>query len=140
MGNVWQAARRSEQQRLSSVELRPHTNLGPGSVQSHRPIPPRQPGFVDDDRVGGHGHAVFKHDRTIGGTVRLTQLIAIALLVYFSYGCGTVKVYQRGNLGDPIMERQDVFAKQTLEQKFFSTREGSIGGASGIGGGCGCAK
>jgi hypothetical protein len=38
------------------------------------------------------------------------------------------------------MERESVFAKQALEQKFFLTREGSIGGSLGIGGGCGCAK
>jgi hypothetical protein len=31
-------------------------------------------------------------------------------------------------------------SKQTLEQKLFSTREGSIGGGNGVGGGCGCAK
>ncbi len=72
--------------------------------------------------------------------MRPTQLIALFLLLYFLAGCATVKVYQRGNLGDPIMERTNVFAKQTLEQKFFSTREGSIGGIAGIGGGCGCAK
>jgi hypothetical protein len=72
--------------------------------------------------------------------MRKTNLVAMALLLSVFAGCSTVKVYQRGNLGDPIMERKDVFAKQTLEQKFFSTREGSIGGASGIGGGCGCAK
>jgi hypothetical protein len=55
-------------------------------------------------------------------------------------GCATVKSFERDKLADPIMERQDLFAKQTLEQKFFSSREGSIGGAGGIGGGCGCAK
>ena len=55
-------------------------------------------------------------------------------------GCASVRVSEREKLGDPIMERQDHFAKQTLEQKFFSSREGSIGGAGGIGGGCGCAK
>ena len=55
-------------------------------------------------------------------------------------GCAVVKAYQREKLADPIMERQDHFAKQSLEQKFFNTREGSIGGAGGIGGGCGCAK
>jgi hypothetical protein len=55
-------------------------------------------------------------------------------------GCSTVRAFEREKLADPIMERQNQFAKQTLEQKFFSTREGSIGGASGIGGGCGCAK
>lgn len=55
-------------------------------------------------------------------------------------GCVTVKSYEREKLLDPILERKNQFAKQTLEQKFFSTREGSLGGASGIGGGCGCAK
>jgi len=55
-------------------------------------------------------------------------------------GCMAVKAADRGYLADPIMEREDHFSKQTLAQKFFSSREGSIGGASGIGGGCGCAK
>ena len=55
-------------------------------------------------------------------------------------GCATVKAFERDKLADPIMERQNLFAKQSLEQKFFSTREGSIGGTGGIGGGCGCAK
>jgi ABC-type molybdate transport system substrate-binding protein len=73
--------------------------------------------------------------------MRILNLLATAaLLILLLQGCTTVRVYQRANLGDPIMERADVFAKQTLEQKFFSTREGSIGGAAGIGGGCGCAK
>lgn len=63
-------------------------------------------------------------------------LIATSVLT----GCGTVKSYEKAKLADPIMERNDLFAKQTLEQKFFSTREGSIGGGSGIGGGCGCTK
>lgn len=63
-----------------------------------------------------------------------------ALLAFSGSGCANVRAYEREKLADPIMERQDQFAKQTLEQKFFSTREGSIGGAGGIGGGCGCAK
>ena len=55
-------------------------------------------------------------------------------------GCVAVKAYEREKLADPLLERENQFGKQTLEQKFFSTREGSIGGAVGIGGGCGCAK
>lgn len=64
----------------------------------------------------------------------------LMLLVFAVPGCAAVKSYEKGKLADPIMERQDHFAKQTLDQKFFSSREGSIGGATGIGGGCGCAK
>ncbi len=55
-------------------------------------------------------------------------------------GCAAVKATERGYLADPIMEREDHFSKQSLAEKFFSSREGSIGGAGGIGGGCGCAK
>lgn len=55
-------------------------------------------------------------------------------------GCVAVKAYQREKLADPIMRPQTQFSKQKLDVKFFSTREGSIGGDSGIGGGCGCAK
>ena len=64
----------------------------------------------------------------------------VVLLAACGTGCASVRAYEREKLADPIMERENQFAKQTLEQKFFSTREGSIGGASGIGGGCGCAK
>ena len=55
-------------------------------------------------------------------------------------GCANVKPYEREKLSDPIMDPGSHLAKQTLEQKFFSTREGSIGGGTGVGGGCGCAK
>jgi hypothetical protein len=69
--------------------------------------------------------------------VMTTGLLLVLLLVS---GCAGVRAFEREKLADPIMERQDQFAKQSLEQKFFSTREGSIGGGGGIGGGCGCAK
>ncbi len=73
--------------------------------------------------------------------MKLISVILIGgIILACNWGCANVKAYEREKLADPIMERQDQFAKQTLEQKFFSTREGSIGGSSGIGGGCGCAK
>ena len=77
------------------------------------------------------------------GHSRVWTVLLLAFLVAGSLavgGCAAVRAYEREMLSDPIMERQDYFAKQTLEQKFFSTREGSIGGVAGIGGGCGCTK
>lgn len=62
---------------------------------------------------------------------------ALALLLG---GCAAVKPFEREKLTDPIMDPGSHLSKQTLEQKFFSTREGSAGGGSGVGGGCGCAK
>jgi hypothetical protein len=73
---------------------------------------------------------------------RRNTLLALLILAAGTalQGCVAVKANERGYLADPIMEREDHFSKQTLAQKFFSSREGSIGGAGGIGGGCGCAK
>lgn len=55
-------------------------------------------------------------------------------------GCSVVKPYEREVLADPIMDPNTGFSKQTLRQKFLSTREGSAGGGTGLGGGCGCSK
>jgi len=67
-------------------------------------------------------------------TLLLTAVILIAA------SCTAVKPWEKEKLADPIMEPQSQFAKQKLDDKFFSSREGSMGGSSGIGGGCGCAK
>ncbi len=68
------------------------------------------------------------------------KLIMLLLFTIMLSGCVAVKAYQREKLADPLMEPQNEFAKQKLDEKFFTTREGSIGGNTGIGGGCGCAK
>jgi hypothetical protein len=68
------------------------------------------------------------------------KLLSFVILFALLVGCATVKAYQREKLSDPLMEPRNQFAKQQLDEKFFSTREGSMGGDIGIGGGCGCAK
>lgn len=68
---------------------------------------------------------------------RRLVLIALSTLMI---SCVTVKPWEREKLADPIMEPRSNFAKQKLDEKFFSSREGSMGGSGGIGGGCGCAK
>lgn len=72
------------------------------------------------------------------GSVMKLLLVLLAGIIFS--GCTTVKAYQRESLADPLMEPRNEFAKQKLDEKFFTTREGSIGGNNGIGGGCGCAK
>ena len=64
----------------------------------------------------------------------------VLTLVLLVNSCVVVKPWEREKLADPIMEPKSQFAKQKLDAKFFSSREGSIGGTDGIGGGCGCAK
>jgi hypothetical protein len=72
---------------------------------------------------------------------KLTQFgIALCIVVALYSGCAAVKPFEREKLADPLIEPTSQMAKQSLDQKFFTSREGSIGGADGIGGGCGCAK
>lgn len=71
------------------------------------------------------------------GGAGLAALLAGAALLG---GCAAVKPYEREKLSDPVMDPVSPVSKQTLDQKFFSTREGSAGGGAGVGGGCGCAK
>lgn len=72
--------------------------------------------------------------------VSLSLAAALAASACGLLSCAAVKPYEREKLADPIMDPAARFSKQSLEQKFFSTREGSIPTGSGIGGGCGCAK
>ena len=70
-----------------------------------------------------------------------TALAALAVSAAWALaGCAVVKPYEREKLSDPVMNPGGYLSKQSLEQKFYSTREGSIGGNSGVGGGCGCSK
>lgn len=64
----------------------------------------------------------------------------IACLSFFLGGCAAVKPFEREKLADPIMDPSDPLSKQSMQDKFYSTREGSTGGSTGVGGGCGCSK
>lgn len=53
-------------------------------------------------------------------------------------GCAMVPQVKREYLSDPIMQRQEDGLESGLESHDFPRREGSTGGSSGSGGGCGC--
>ncbi len=76
----------------------------------------------------------------MGKLITMASILFLMIATLTLSGCAAVKPYEREKLADPIMDPGGHFSKQTLEQKFFSTREGSIGGPTGIGGGCGCSK
>ena len=70
------------------------------------------------------------------------KLISLGLILWstailFS-SCATVKPYEREHLADPIMEFDANKEEALLEMHFLLTREGSIGGYGGAGGGCAC--
>jgi hypothetical protein len=68
-----------------------------------------------------------------------TLALAGALLALSTLqGCAMVQQKDREWLSDPVMQRQGDRLEGSLNGDNFPRREGSSGGSSGAGGGCGC--
>ncbi|MET0594012.1 MAG: DUF4266 domain-containing protein [Polyangiaceae bacterium] len=65
-------------------------------------------------------------------------LAAAVLLGVLSGGCVTVRPEQRAILADPVMQFQGDPREAAQRQHVLEKREGSFGGTSVQGGGCGC--
>ena len=61
-----------------------------------------------------------------------------ALILATSAGCATVRPEQRAILADPTMQFDAKSADQAALEHALDNREGSTGGGSVRGGGCGC--
>lgn len=71
--------------------------------------------------------------------IRFIQWVLLFVLaVSLVSSCVAVKSYERENLADRIMDFDANAEENILEMHFLLTREGSIGGHGGAGGGCAC--
>ena len=74
--------------------------------------------------------------------MREWQLIAAVQAVLglslLSGGCATVRPEQRAVLADPVMQFDSEPGEEAARQHVLENREGSLGGTSIKGGGCGC--
>lgn len=70
--------------------------------------------------------------------MRTLSLLLVLSAVGALTGCVTVRPEQRAVLADPIMQYDDESAESTQLQHVLENREGSFGGGSVKGGGCGC--
>jgi hypothetical protein len=61
-----------------------------------------------------------------------------AAIVVASAGCATVRPEQRAILADPTMQFDEKSADRAALEHALDNREGSTGGGSVRGGGCGC--
>jgi len=68
----------------------------------------------------------------------LLAMVLFALTASITSSCATVKPYEREMLSDPTMDFKSRREEVAMEQHFLLTREGSIGGLGGAGGGCAC--
>lgn len=76
-------------------------------------------------------------------TTQLTKLLFwfisfILSILFVLNGCAAVRPYEREYLADRIMRFDSDREEMVMERHFIETREGSIGGFGGAGGGCAC--
>ena len=64
--------------------------------------------------------------------------LLIILAIITLDGCASVRPYEREYLADRIMDFDATSEEDTMDRHFLETREGSIGGHGGAGGGCAC--
>ncbi len=76
-----------------------------------------------------------KSVRRLGGLARLVALVFGTALVS---GCVTVRPEQRAILADPTMQYEASPLEEGARQHVYDNREGTYGGGSVEGGGCGC--
>ena len=73
--------------------------------------------------------------RVVPRALRLA--LAVAMLIV-SAGCATVRPEQRAILADPTMQFDEKSADRAALEHTLENREGSTGGGTLRGGGCGC--
>ncbi len=74
----------------------------------------------------------------LGKAAKLVLIGFGTLLAIASAGCATVRPEQRAILADPTMQFDAKSADQAALDHALDNREGSTGGSSVRGGGCGC--
>jgi hypothetical protein len=79
----------------------------------------------------------FERERRRVALRRAGAALAIAAS-FMANACVTVRPEQRAILADPIMQFQGDVREAAQRQHVLDSREGSFGGASVQGGGCGC--
>ena len=78
------------------------------------------------------------HPRNTGSFSCPLALALLCLALVVVGGCATVRPEQRAVLADPVMQFQNDPGQEAALQHVLENREGSYGGGSVQGGGCGC--
>lgn len=68
----------------------------------------------------------------------LAAALGLVLLSGLAAGCATVRPEQRAVLADPVMQFDSEPGEEAARKHVLENREGSLGGTSIKGGGCGC--
>ncbi|MEK9711353.1 MAG: DUF4266 domain-containing protein [Thalassolituus sp.] len=66
------------------------------------------------------------------------RAVLLSLLALTVTGCSTVEPWERGHLAQDVMAWQIDPLKASLDNHINFSKEGTSGGGSAAGGGCGC--
>lgn len=72
------------------------------------------------------------------GRLKDSLALAFVALALLSGACATVRPEQRAVLADPLMRFDEEAGEQQARRHVLENREGSFGGGTVRGGGCGC--
>lgn len=73
-----------------------------------------------------------------GMKIKLFYFIFLFVMLLVMAGCTTVKPWEKGLLGDPIMMIDSNPLEKGIFEHHLDYREGSVGGTGAQSGGCGC--
>ena len=73
-----------------------------------------------------------------GFSIRTSMVLLLGLVMCATQACTPVKPWQRGYLAKPEMQGEIDFLDAKMDAHTYASKEGSSGGASAQGGGCGC--
>ena len=65
-------------------------------------------------------------------------IVSLLFFVLLFAGCATVKPWEKGLLGDPVMMIDSNPLEKGIFEHHLDYREGSVGGTGAQSGGCGC--
>lgn len=84
-------------------------------------------------------HHLVTNATEISGMKRIKFYLAVFLFTSLLLtGCATVKPWEKGLLGDPIMMMDSNPLEKGIFEHHLDYREGSVGGTGAQSGGCGC--
>lgn len=78
------------------------------------------------------------HSRSRRAQLRALCCIGLVVVAVSQIGCTRVPAYSRAWIAKPAMQADPNPQASELEHHVFEYREGSTGGTSTVGGGCGC--
>lgn len=117
-------------------KTRSHPFQDAAAARAINPILREEP-LLSKEKTELHHH-VTNAMEIIGMKSKTLLFASLLFFVFLFAGCATVKPWEKGLLGDPIMMIDSNPLEKGIFEHHLDYREGSVGGTGAQSGGCGC--